>query len=51
MEDDPPEAPFVALLVSGGHTQLVAVDAIGQYRLLGETRTMRLARPSTRPPS
>ncbi|WP_329916057.1 tRNA (adenosine(37)-N6)-threonylcarbamoyltransferase complex transferase subunit TsaD [Stenotrophomonas sepilia] len=37
MEDDPPEAPFVALLVSGGHTQLVAVDAIGQYRLLGET--------------
>lgn len=37
MEDDPPEPPFVALLVSGGHTQLVAVDAIGQYRLLGET--------------
>ncbi len=29
--------PFVALLVSGGHTQLVAVDAIGVYRLLGET--------------
>src|SRR6476619_2007284 len=28
--------PFVALLVSGGHTQLVAVDAIGAYRLLGE---------------
>ena len=37
MEDNPPEAPFVALLVSGGHTQLVAVDAIGSYRLLGET--------------
>ncbi|WP_282297089.1 tRNA (adenosine(37)-N6)-threonylcarbamoyltransferase complex transferase subunit TsaD [Stenotrophomonas sp. PS02289] len=37
MEDDPPEPPFVALLVSGGHTQLVAVDRIGQYRLLGET--------------
>lgn len=37
MEDDPPDAPFVALLVSGGHTQLVAVDAIGRYRLLGET--------------
>jgi len=37
MEDDPPAPPFVALLVSGGHTQLVAVDAIGQYRLLGET--------------
>jgi N6-L-threonylcarbamoyladenine synthase len=32
-----PEPPFVALLVSGGHTQLVAVDAIGSYRLLGET--------------
>ena len=37
MEDDAPEPPFVALLVSGGHTQLVAVDAIGSYRLLGET--------------
>lgn len=37
MEDDPPRPPFVALLVSGGHTQLVAVDAIGRYRLLGET--------------
>ena len=37
MEDDAPQAPFVALLVSGGHTQLVAVDAIGSYRLLGET--------------
>ena len=29
--------PFVALLVSGGHTQLMAVDQVGQYRLLGET--------------
>jgi N6-L-threonylcarbamoyladenine synthase len=41
LEDDRvrgrPEPPFVALLVSGGHTQLVAVDAIGRYRLLGET--------------
>ncbi len=40
MEDDPlgrPEPPFVALLVSGGHTQLVAVEAIGRYRVLGET--------------
>jgi len=35
--DRPIEPPFVALLVSGGHTQLVAVDAIGRYRLLGET--------------
>lgn len=37
MEDDPPRAPFVALLVSGGHTQLVAVEQIGRYRLLGQT--------------
>ncbi|MCM2338453.1 MAG: tRNA (adenosine(37)-N6)-threonylcarbamoyltransferase complex transferase subunit TsaD [Lysobacter sp.] len=40
MEDDPlgrPEPPFVALLVSGGHTQLIHVEAIGRYRLLGET--------------
>ena len=37
MEDDPPRPPFVALLVSGGHSQLVAVDAIGRYRLLGDT--------------
>jgi len=29
--------PFIALLVSGGHTQLMAVDQVGQYRLLGET--------------
>ncbi len=33
----PATPPFVALLVSGGHTQLVAVEAIGRYRLLGET--------------
>jgi N6-L-threonylcarbamoyladenine synthase len=32
-----PAFPFVALLVSGGHTQLMSVDAVGQYRLLGET--------------
>jgi N6-L-threonylcarbamoyladenine synthase len=37
MEPDPPAPPFVALLVSGGHTQLVEVRAIGDYRLLGET--------------
>lgn len=40
-DDDPvhgrPEPPFVALLVSGGHSQLVAVNAIGTYRLLGDT--------------
>ncbi len=34
---DPPEFPFVALLVSGGHTQLMRVDAVGSYELLGET--------------
>ena len=34
---DPPEFPFVALLVSGGHTQLMRVDDVGQYELLGET--------------
>jgi N6-L-threonylcarbamoyladenine synthase len=34
---DPPEFPFVALLVSGGHTQLMRVDGVGNYRLLGET--------------
>jgi len=32
-----PEFPFVALLVSGGHTQLMRVDGVGQYELLGET--------------
>src|SRR5688572_25847026 len=37
LEDATLKPPFVALLVSGGHTQLVAVDAIGVYRLLGET--------------
>jgi N6-L-threonylcarbamoyladenine synthase len=33
----PPTFPFIALLVSGGHSQLMRVDGIGQYRLLGET--------------
>ncbi|WP_025131253.1 tRNA (adenosine(37)-N6)-threonylcarbamoyltransferase complex transferase subunit TsaD [Pseudomonas sp. PH1b] len=37
LEAQPPQFPFVALLVSGGHTQLVRVDGIGQYELLGET--------------
>lgn len=37
LEPGAPAPPFVCLLVSGGHTQLVAVDAIGRYRLLGET--------------
>src|SRR5512146_1341166 len=34
---EPPELPFVALLVSGGHTQLMRVERIGHYALLGET--------------
>ena len=34
----PPSFPFVALLVSGGHTQLMRVDGVGRYRLLGETQ-------------
>jgi N6-L-threonylcarbamoyladenine synthase len=38
LESDPPPFPHVALLVSGGHTQLIEVAAIGSYRLLGETR-------------
>ncbi|HRA37104.1 MAG: tRNA (adenosine(37)-N6)-threonylcarbamoyltransferase complex transferase subunit TsaD [Xanthomonadales bacterium] len=37
MEPDPPAAPFVALLVSGGHTLLLEVAAVGRYRLLGDT--------------
>ena len=34
---DPPAFPFVALLVSGGHTQLMRVEGVGRYQLLGET--------------
>ncbi len=37
LADPRPEFPFVALLVSGGHTQLMRVNAVGQYELLGET--------------
>jgi N6-L-threonylcarbamoyladenine synthase len=37
LADDPPAFPFVALLVSGGHTQLMHVADVGQYTLLGET--------------
>ncbi|MGJ8619412.1 MAG: tRNA (adenosine(37)-N6)-threonylcarbamoyltransferase complex transferase subunit TsaD [Methylophilaceae bacterium] len=37
LEQDPPQFPFVALLVSGGHSQLMRVDGIGQYALLGDT--------------
>ncbi len=50
LEDNPPEFPFVALLVSGGHTQLISVTGIGQYELLGESiddaaRVKRLIKP------
>lgn len=37
LEADPPAFPFIALLVSGGHTLLVRVDGVGAYRLLGES--------------
>lgn len=37
LSDTPPEFPFVALLVSGGHSQLMAAYGIGQYELLGES--------------
>ena len=37
LEDNPPKFPFVALLVSGGHTMLVKVEGIGKYQLLGDS--------------
>jgi N6-L-threonylcarbamoyladenine synthase len=37
LEENPPEFPFVALLISGGHTLLVKVEGIGLYQLLGES--------------
>ncbi|WP_444914874.1 tRNA (adenosine(37)-N6)-threonylcarbamoyltransferase complex transferase subunit TsaD [Microbulbifer sp. TRSA007] len=37
LEDNPPAFPFVALLVSGGHTQLVEVRGLGDYELMGES--------------
>jgi len=37
LEDNPPAFPFVALLVSGGHTQLISVTGVGEYTLLGES--------------
>jgi N6-L-threonylcarbamoyladenine synthase len=38
LADPRPDFPFIALLVSGGHTQLMRVDGVGRYRLLGETQ-------------
>ncbi len=37
LEDDVPEFPFLALLVSGGHSMMVAVEGIGRYEVLGES--------------
>ena len=37
MEEDRPEFPFLSLLVSGGHTMLVDVQGLGQYKILGES--------------
>jgi N6-L-threonylcarbamoyladenine synthase len=37
LEDDVPEFPFLALLVSGGHSMMVAVEGIGRYQVLGES--------------
>jgi N6-L-threonylcarbamoyladenine synthase len=37
LEENPPAFPFVALLVSGGHTMLVRVDGVGRYTILGES--------------
>ena len=37
LASQPPEFPFIALLVSGGHTQLMRVDGVGRYEMLGET--------------
>ncbi|NOU40316.1 MAG: tRNA (adenosine(37)-N6)-threonylcarbamoyltransferase complex transferase subunit TsaD [Methylotenera sp.] len=37
LEENPPDFPFVALLVSGGHSQLMRVDGVGEYELLGDT--------------
>ena len=37
LSEDKPDFPFVALLVSGGHTQFMSVTAIGQYQLLGQS--------------
>lgn len=37
LEENPPQFPFVALLISGGHTMLIEVAGIGRYKLLGES--------------
>ena len=37
LEEQPPEFPFISLLVSGGHTLLIDVQGVGQYQILGES--------------
>lgn len=37
LEENPPAFPFMALLVSGGHTMLIEVEGVGQYKLMGDT--------------
>lgn len=51
LEDNPPEFPFVALLVSGGHTQLISVTGIGQYELLESRLTMPPVKRLIKPPN
>jgi len=48
---DRPAFPFIALLVSGGHTQLMRVDGVGRYTLLAKPWTTPPAKPSTNRPS
>lgn len=51
LEDPAPEFPFVALLVSGGHTLLAEVKGVGQYTLLGESLDDAAGEASIKPPS
>lgn len=37
LEESPPQFPFIALLVSGGHTMLISVEDVGRYKVIGET--------------
>ena len=37
LDENRPHFPFIALLVSGGHTQLVRVDGVGKYEVIGES--------------
>ena len=55
LEEPAPEFPFLALLVSGGHSQLIEVAGVGRYRIIGETlddaagRGVRQGRAAARP--